>query len=137
AFIVEQRRLPACEGQPSSRIRVYPVATPPRPTRSWPATPWRRPGDAMWEWLHSDAAPADLTPPPDAPELRAFLAAVRDDPDDPAPQLLLADWLDEHGDACARRCSELLRLHAALADAPAERFQSLHDRYAELREAHL
>jgi uncharacterized protein (TIGR02996 family) len=91
----------------------------------------------MFEWIRPDPEPADLTPPPDAPELRAFLAAIRERPDDPAPQLLLADWLDEHGDACARRSSELIRLRAALPDAPPERFQELHDRYAEIRAAHL
>ncbi len=29
----------------------------------------------------------------------AFLAAVRDAPDDDAPRLIFADWLDDHGDA--------------------------------------
>jgi uncharacterized protein (TIGR02996 family) len=70
----------------------------------------------MWDWLQTDAAPVAPTPPPDAPELHALLAAVREDPDDFAPQLLLADWLDEHGDAFARRCSELLRVQAAVAN---------------------
>lgn len=32
------------------------------------------------------------------PELLALLAAVRDEPDDDTPRLVLADWLEEHGD---------------------------------------
>lgn len=74
----------------------------------------------MWDWLQPDAAPAAPTTPADAPELRALLAAIREAPDDAVPQLLLADWLDEHGDAFARRCSELHRLQAALASTSAD-----------------
>jgi uncharacterized protein (TIGR02996 family) len=52
-------------------------------------------------------------------DLRAFLSAVQADPDDPAPRLVFADWLEDHGDARA----ELLRLGVALApfrDTPEE-----------------
>src|SRR4051794_18367032 len=31
-------------------------------------------------------------------EVVAFLDAIKDDPDDDTPRLVLADWLDEHGD---------------------------------------
>jgi uncharacterized protein (TIGR02996 family) len=44
-------------------------------------------------------------------ELAALLAAVKDQPGERAPRLVVADWLEEHGDAgdCAR--AELIRLH--------------------------
>jgi uncharacterized protein (TIGR02996 family) len=51
-----------------------------------------------------------IRPLPQA-DLRAFLGAVQADPDDPAPRLVFADWLEDHGDARA----ELLRLGVALA----------------------
>jgi uncharacterized protein (TIGR02996 family) len=40
----------------------------------------------------------------------AFLAAVREDPDDDTPRLILADWLDENGTALDVARAELLRL---------------------------
>jgi uncharacterized protein (TIGR02996 family) len=49
-------------------------------------------------------------PPLPEAELRAFLAAIQDDPDDVAARLVFADWLEEHGDPRA----ELLRLGVAL-----------------------
>ncbi len=51
-----------------------------------------------------------IRPLPQA-DLRAFLSAVQADPDDPAPRLVFADWLEDHGDARA----DLLRLGVALA----------------------
>jgi uncharacterized protein (TIGR02996 family) len=54
------------------------------------------------------------------PELRAFLAAIQADPDDPTARLVFADWLEDHGDPRA----ELLRLGVALEpvrDNPQER----------------
>jgi uncharacterized protein (TIGR02996 family) len=66
------------------------------------------------------------------PQLDAFLADAKDRPDDPAVRLILADWLDDHGDpiraewlrvqarsqeepdpASESRARELLHLHAA------------------------
>src|SRR5437762_10130896 len=44
---------------------------------------------------------------------QALLQAIRDDPGDDTPWLVLADWLEEHGDARA----ELVRLRLALRDA--------------------
>lgn len=38
----------------------------------------------------------------------AFLRAIREAPDDPAPRLIFADWLEEQGDP---RC-EIIRLYA-------------------------
>jgi uncharacterized protein (TIGR02996 family) len=47
----------------------------------------------------------------DSPEYRGLLAAIVEYGEDPAPRLILADWLDEHGLADE---AELLRLHVAL-----------------------
>jgi uncharacterized protein (TIGR02996 family) len=74
----------------------------------------------------------------DCPEGQAFLAAIRENPDEPTGYLVLADWLEEHDDParaefirlqceraslppptnwseqpCQRREQELLRLHGA------------------------
>jgi uncharacterized protein (TIGR02996 family) len=40
------------------------------------------------------------SPPPAAPrpEVLAFLRDIKDHPDDDTPRLVLADWLEEHGD---------------------------------------
>jgi uncharacterized protein (TIGR02996 family) len=46
-----------------------------------------------------------------------WLAAIRADPDDDAPSLLLADWLDEHGDSAGDARQLVLiqtRLHGRL-----------------------
>ncbi len=37
-------------------------------------------------------------PIPDRPEVRAFLAAIKEEPDDLTARLILADWLEEHDD---------------------------------------
>ncbi len=47
----------------------------------------------------------------------AFLQAVLDAPDDDAPRLLFADWLDEHGDPDR---AEFIRVQIALAGRPAD-----------------
>jgi uncharacterized protein (TIGR02996 family) len=54
-------------------------------------------------------------PPPDTPELRAFLDAIRREPFDDAPKLQLADWLDEHAGEFGRSRAELIRLQCAHA----------------------
>lgn len=41
---------------------------------------------------------------------RALFAGVKDTPDDDAPRLVLADWLDEHGDDDDRVHAELIRV---------------------------
>src|SRR5262245_8094571 len=41
-----------------------------------------------------------------------FLQAIRDHPEDDAPRLIYADWLEEHGDA---RRAEFIRLQCRLA----------------------
>jgi uncharacterized protein (TIGR02996 family) len=50
-----------------------------------------------------------MTAPKDQPA--AFLAAIRDDPEDDAPRLVFADWLEERGDCRG----EFLRVQCALA----------------------
>jgi uncharacterized protein (TIGR02996 family) len=47
----------------------------------------------------------------DLPELRGFFETIIEYGADPAPRLILADWLDEHGWADE---AELMRLHVAL-----------------------
>ena len=61
-------------------------------------------------WSHFRADPE---PPPDTPELRAFLEAVRSEPFEDGPQLRLADWLEERAGDYGRTRAELLRLHCA------------------------
>jgi uncharacterized protein (TIGR02996 family) len=56
---------------------------------------------------------------PVRPELLALLAAVKEAPEDAAPRLILADWLEENGDEHDRARAELLRLHVAPGQAPA------------------
>ena len=44
------------------------------------------------------------------PELIALLDACKDEPDDDAPRLVLADWLEEYGDESDRDRAEFIRL---------------------------
>jgi uncharacterized protein (TIGR02996 family) len=44
------------------------------------------------------------------PEMLSLLKAVKDAPDEDAPRLVLADWLEEHGDEAQRGRAELIRL---------------------------
>lgn len=52
---------------------------------------------------------------PSAEEM-AFLARIRDEPDDDGPRLIYADWLDERGDPRG----EFIRIQCALARLPAD-----------------
>src|SRR4051794_4771556 len=49
----------------------------------------------------------------------AFLAAVRDAPEDDGPRLVYADWLDEQGDPDLSARAELIRVQCGLAHLPA------------------
>jgi uncharacterized protein (TIGR02996 family) len=71
-----------------------------------------------------------------SPELAALLSAVADDPDEDAPRLVLADWLEEHGDPAR---AEFIRLQCELAQLPAfdPRWQALGRRTHELLVEHL
>jgi uncharacterized protein (TIGR02996 family) len=48
------------------------------------------------------------------PEVLAFLQAIKDEPEDDTPRLVLADWLEERGDPR----SELLRVQVEVARLP-------------------
>jgi uncharacterized protein (TIGR02996 family) len=48
------------------------------------------------------------------PEVLAFLQAIKDEPEDDTPRLVLADWLEERGDPR----SELLRIQVEMARLP-------------------
>src|SRR5262245_38374918 len=54
----------------------------------------------------------------------ALWRAIIEDPDDDAPRLVFADWLDEHGDS---EQAEYIRVHCALGDpnTPAEDREAL------------
>ena len=60
----------------------------------------------------------------------AFLQSIRETPDDDAPRLIYADWLEEHGDARAAARAEFIRLQCQRARLPAydPRRQDLLDR---------
>src|SRR5262245_2730515 len=45
----------------------------------------------------------------------AIFQAVLDEPDEDAPRLILADWLEEHGDRHGRARAELIRVQCELA----------------------
>jgi uncharacterized protein (TIGR02996 family) len=49
------------------------------------------------------------------PELLALLQAAKETPEDDAPRLVLADWLEEHGDEQDAAHAELIRLQCRLA----------------------
>jgi uncharacterized protein (TIGR02996 family) len=76
---------------------------------------------------------------PPRPELLALLQAAKDQPDDDAPRLVLADWLEENGDDADRARAEFVRLQCAWVrlrhDGPArqelqDQGQLLLNRYA-------
>lgn len=53
-------------------------------------------------------------------EEQAFLQAIVDNPDDDAPRLIFADWLEERGDKDSRARAEFIRVQFALRDLPPE-----------------
>jgi uncharacterized protein (TIGR02996 family) len=48
----------------------------------------------------------------------AFLNAILENPQDDAPRLIYADWLDERGDAIAAQKADFLRITSRLLTAP-------------------
>jgi uncharacterized protein (TIGR02996 family) len=52
---------------------------------------------------------------PDSPQLYALLRACKDSPLEDLPRLVLADWLEEHGDGAR---AEFVRLQLRLAAMP-------------------
>jgi uncharacterized protein (TIGR02996 family) len=67
--------------------------------------------------------------PPPRPEVLAFLRDAKDHPDDDTPRLVLADWLDEHGDEADRARAEHVRGRCRLAP-----LRWADPRYQQLRE---
>ena len=53
-------------------------------------------------------------------DLVALIDAVKESPDDDAPRLVLADWLEEHGGDEGRARAELIRTQCGLSRALAE-----------------
>jgi uncharacterized protein (TIGR02996 family) len=66
---------------------------------------------------------------------QAFLEAILERPDDDAPRLIFADWLDEHGDTDR---AEFIRVQCAIAakDLPTSRRAKFDRRQQELLERH-
>jgi uncharacterized protein (TIGR02996 family) len=58
-----------------------------------------------------------------APELLAFLASAKATPDDDTPRLVLADWLEEHGDPSLVARAEFVRRQCQAPRTPAERLR--------------
>jgi uncharacterized protein (TIGR02996 family) len=58
--------------------------------------------------------PSSAVPSP-RPEVLAFLRDARERPDDDTPRLVLADWLDEHGDEADQARAAHLRAQCRLA----------------------
>jgi uncharacterized protein (TIGR02996 family) len=73
---------------------------------------------------------------PLAPELRALLDDARTRPEDDGPRLVLADWLEDHGDADR---AELIRLELRLERLPSydPEVHAVDARHGELLKAHV
>jgi uncharacterized protein (TIGR02996 family) len=56
----------------------------------------------------------------DAAQQAALFAGAKVEPDDDAPRLVLADWLEEHGDEDARLHAELIRVQCQILRRSAE-----------------
>src|SRR5215469_944145 len=52
------------------------------------------------------------------PVVLAFLRDIKANPDDSTPRLILADWLEEHGDAVRAARGEFLRLRSRARREP-------------------
>src|SRR3712207_3468959 len=68
----------------------------------------------------------------------AFLQAILENPEDDASRLIYADWLEEQGYPARSARGELIRVHDALRDLPADdpRRLQLEERQRELLEGH-
>jgi uncharacterized protein (TIGR02996 family) len=72
------------------------------------------------------------------PEVLALLADAREHPEEDAPRLVLADWLEENGDDSDRTRAEFIRLQCRCARLPATdpRYAEMMWRAAELPREH-
>jgi uncharacterized protein (TIGR02996 family) len=80
--------------------------------------------------------PAASAPP--RPELLSLLQACKEEPQDDAPRLVLADWLEEHGDEHDVARAEFIRVQCQLARLPEKdpAWGALRRRERALRGAH-
>jgi uncharacterized protein (TIGR02996 family) len=60
----------------------------------------------------ADPPSPDSRPP--RPEMRVFLQEIKSHPDDDTPRLVLADWLQEHGDPREAARGEMIRIQVLL-----------------------
>src|SRR5262245_20846052 len=74
--------------------------------------------------------------PAPRPELVALLEAAKDQPEELAPRLVLADWLEEFGDEHDRARAEFVRLHCAWSRPPRHITQDLLHRLDALMDTH-
>src|SRR5262249_50191377 len=83
--------------------------------------------------------PRRPAPPPLPAELLALLRAAKSTPEDDAPRLILADWLEERGTTPADQArAELIRAQCRLADLGADdpEHRSLQRRIKQLLSQH-
>jgi uncharacterized protein (TIGR02996 family) len=73
------------------------------------------------------------------PEIRVFLDEIKSHPDDDTPRLVLADWLQEHGDPEEAARGEMLRIQVLLHQLSASdpRREALRRRQSDLLREHL
>jgi uncharacterized protein (TIGR02996 family) len=64
------------------------------------------------------------------PEVLAFLRDIKANPDDDTPRLILADWLQEHGDEAAAARGEMIRLQCRALSTSRVRQAELLQQYA-------
>jgi uncharacterized protein (TIGR02996 family) len=69
---------------------------------------------------------------------QAFLEDILANPDEDAPRLVYADWLEENGDAAGAARAEFIRVQYALRDLPPDdpSRPQLEERERDLRQAH-
>lgn len=65
--------------------------------------------------------------PYDHPEWHAFVAAIRENPDEDTPRVVAADWLDERGEAAR---AELIRVQCEYARLDTSRLTPRHQKLA-------
>jgi uncharacterized protein (TIGR02996 family) len=72
------------------------------------------------------------------PQVLAFLRDIKEHPEDDTPRLILADWLEEHGDEADVARAEFIRLQCRAARLPADapEAKSLQKQASELRGKH-
>jgi uncharacterized protein (TIGR02996 family) len=82
--------------------------------------------------------PKRAAPAPARPQVLAFLRDIKENPEDDTPRLILADWLEEHGDEADVARAEFIRLQCQVARLPVEGLEakSLQEKAKELSRRH-